>query len=122
MKLKEVVQLMEFTPSKMLWHYELDGTQLVLKTDKTLNPEDEVEVDYYWYDHLYRDSLPIVHEIDNLIKENKWTEFCEVQEKYGKKLTLPDEASIWVNGECIGDLYLTYNTFPLITHSEYECG
>lgn len=124
MKLKEIIELDEFKPNRNFWKYEFkNGEYLRLVPKEQINQDNEVEIVYFWYDHLYRNSIPdIVYNLDSIIRNNEWMKFYEIKEKYGNKLTLPDEASIFINNRIIGTLKLTYTTFQYITHSEYECG
>ncbi len=124
MKLKEIIKLDEFEPSRDFWKYEFkNGEYLRLVPKEQINQEDEAKIMYFWYDHLYRNSIPaIVHNLNSIIQNNEWIKFYEIKEKYGDKLILPDEASVFINNRIIGTLKLTHTTFQYITHSEYECG
>ena len=86
-----------------------------------------IEINYYWYHHglAWCDDDSKEYEDYNAINKalecKQYDKFIELKKEYPD--CLPDMASLYDNGEYIGDIDITIpENFMYITYSENECG
>lgn len=96
------------------------------KLTVTLDVNEEVDCNYYWYDHLYRTINPkALGTITLSIATHDWDTFkLYYYNNIKTPCTLPDGFAIFTKDTDIllGHMDLNEETFQYITFNEYECG
>lgn len=93
----------------------------------------DVEVVYYWFDHLLLRENGDAKIVTNAINNGDYDLFMTFHNYYNKTYSydneggnlcfFPDTAAVFYNDELIGEFNITNPVaFRMITHSEYECG
>lgn len=119
MKIKEVIKNKNFSIDCDLIIND-NNSQFVIKLD----PNEEIECVYYWYDHLTRGSVA-VDQIEKSLKDKNWDVFSQYfYNMLTHKCTLPDSITVFLksNNTIVGTLKMNEETIGLLNWSEYECG
>ena len=122
MKIKDLIKNKSFSINQDC--FELitndNGIQLTINLD----PNEEIECVYYWYDHLTRGNIA-VNQIENSLKNKDWDKFSEYfYNILTHRCTLPDNIIVFSksNNTIVGTLTMNEDTIKLLDWSEYECG
>lgn len=126
MKMLDVIsavgERMDWIKIDSSWEID-DGGQIILKVPEVCL-DDEVDVVYYWYDHLMPDEKR--KKIQKAINNHDFKTFKKYEEEYeGCGMTyFPSSAFIYKGDEAIGSVCVVWSedTFSLINFSESECG
>jgi hypothetical protein len=119
MKIKEIIKNKNFSIDCDLITND-NNLQFVIKLD----PNEEVECVYYWYDHLTRGTVA-VNQIEKSLKDKNWDVFSQYfYNMLAHKCTLPDSITVFLksNNTIVGFLKMNEETIGLLDWSEYECG
>ena len=119
MKVKELIHNKDFSINNDLIINDND-LQFIVK----LNPNEEIENIYYWYDHLTRGSVA-VNQIEKSLRDKNWEVFSQYfYDMLTHKCTLPNNIIVFLksDGTIIGSLKMNEETIKLLDCSEYECG
>lgn len=119
MKIKELIKNKDFFINNDLIIND-NNLQFIIK----LNPNEEVECVYYWYDHLTRGSVAVNH-IEKSLKDKNWDAFSQYfYNMLVHKCTLPNNIMVFSKSDntILGTLTMNENTIKLLDWSEYECG
>lgn len=103
---------------------EANDNNLFVVMKEKIDPSEEVEFMYYWYDHLTRGSQAVKN-IKKSLEDKDWEVFSKYYyDEVPHKCTLPTEIVVYSKktNKLIGHLTLNKNTFSFINNSEYECG
>ena len=125
MKLKDVIEATHGKYTQLdfesVWSVD-DIGNICMKTPEIVNVENEVEVVYYWYHHMIDKTMR--DDIQKAIDTHDYETFMKYADKDVHCEFLPVSASIYSNGEFIGNVAICQSkeAFSLITHSECECG
>lgn len=125
MKLKDIIAATQGKYTQLdfesVWSVD-DSGNICMKTPIDINIEDEVEVVYYWYHHMI--DKKIRDNIQKAIDTRDYEAFMKYADEDVRCEFLPVSASIYSNGEFIGNVAICQSkeAFGLITHSECECG
>ncbi len=127
MKIIDIIKHKNFHMSETL----IDKSSIKITTDGisskatvAINVNEEVEMVYYWYDHLTRGSVA-VNEIEESLKNKNWELFSQYFYNIkSHKCSLPNTIVVFPKSEeyILGYLDMNENTIALLTWSEYECG
>ena len=110
---------------KFFWDYNIsDDGEIRPVTRTNVAMDSEVEIVYYWFDHLNPDVD--IYEINNAIKTHDYETFSKwfdklLHEKYNY---LTSSAYIYIEDVCVGEIFIadSADMFSLISWSEHECG
>ena len=119
MKIKELIKNKDFYLNNDLITND-NNSQFVIKLD----PNEEIECVYYWYDHLTRGTVA-VNQIEKSLKDKNWDTFSQYfYNMLAHKCTLPDNITVFLksNNTIVGILKMNEETIRLLNWSEYECG
>lgn len=119
MKIKEIIKNKNFSIDCDLITND-NNLQFVIKLD----PNEEVECVYYWYDHLTRGTVA-VNQIEKSLKNKDWNSFSQYfYNMLVHQCTLPDSIMVFSKSDStiVGTLTMNEDTIKLLDWSEYECG
>ena len=95
---------------------------------ENLDLEHDIEILYYWYDHLTRMIEPkLIEKIETALDNHNFKRFIKIKEYIQDNnimITLPEEAILWdkTADNHLGSIILNKDIFNSITHHEFECG
>lgn len=124
MKIKDVITNPSFYVNTRLGVFSIQDDSKIVLNFPDIQPDEDVEFVYYWYDHLTRGSQA-VEDIENSLKEHNWHVFSKYYfDEIKHECDLPCEIVVFSTNtsDLIGHMRLNENTFNLITYAEYECG
>lgn len=110
---------------KFFWDYYISENGTICPLERAqASMDSEVEIVYYWFDHLNPDVD--MDEIDKAIQTHDYETFYKwfVKLLYEKYNYLTSSAFIYIEGECVGEIFIadSPDMFSLITCSEHKCG
>lgn len=110
---------------KFFWDYYVsDDGRVCPKVRVQATMDSEVEIVYYWFDHLHPEVD--TDEISRAIQIHDYETFRKWFDKliYERYEYLTSFAYIYIGEECVGEIFIadSADMFSLITFSEHECG
>ena len=130
MKLKDLKNYfkdIDWNREALIVDFNPDGN-LTASFSHLFNMEDDISIFYCWFDHLTRVNRPdLIKEIEDTLNNHDFEHFVALATKIENEnimITLPNQACIWneTKQTILGYIYLSMDTFYLITDHEYECG